>query len=76
MNQNTQSLRQELAWFIVNRMNDAVGFDEAYEEVGEYLKIIEKRIDSIERFPSNNEYQVCWNKGADDIIKQIKELLK
>ena len=40
------------------------------------LKMIEKRIDSIERFPARNSNQIIWNRAVDDTLRQIKELLK
>ena len=46
-NNKNITVREELAWFIVERMNDAVGFHEAYEEVGEYLNIISERIQKL-----------------------------
>lgn len=63
------TVREEIAWLIVERMEDAVGFDEVYQEVGDYLKIIEKRIDSLK--------QEC--NGMPDYIdayNKVKEILK
>lgn len=78
MPSSNNSLRAEIYAFLGS--NDAYVLNEEFIDTehctNQIIMMIEKRIDSIERYPSNNEYQVCWNKGADDIIKQIKEMLK
>lgn len=68
---NNKSVRDEIAWLIVERMDDAVGFDEACEQVDDYLDIIKKRIDSIK----NNE--MLYDDHERFVIDHfVKELLK